>query len=225
VDPVRLPGREPDGRPRLKPGITWPRLFGFILAVAAIAVFVEHFAEGTYPRTDCEKQEIDVGAHKEGSCFEGNTRLVVVDRHSVLRMGTLEAKLLGIRDRKTIRGPAGSKTANGRFLTVDLAVTNTTDEPAAVVAGQFVLFADELHGESVKVDEKYEPRSFLSRGQEIPPKGVESGTVTFAISTEEAESVPKSGNFDVAPLGDAAPASNPRALFHGSEYGVIRMYK
>lgn len=225
MSPVRFPGRELDGKPRLKPGITWPRLIGFVLVVAALAIFLEHFAEGTYPRTDCEEQEIDVGAHKEGACFEGDTRLVVVDRHSGLRMGTLEAKLLGVRDRKTIRGPAGSKTAGGRFVTVEVAVTNTTDAPAAVVAGQFVLFADELHSESVEVDEKYEPRSFLSRAQEIPPKGTERGAVTFAVSTEEAESVPESGNFDIATLGDPAPISNPRALFRGSEYGVIRMYK
>ncbi len=209
----------------MKPGITFPRLIGFVLVLAALAVFLEHFVEGNYPRTDCEKLEIDSGARKEGACFEGDTRLVVVDRHSTLRMGTLEAKLLGIRDRKTIRGPAGSKAAEGKFVTVEVAVTNTTDAPAAVVAGQFVLFAGELHSESVKVDEKYEPRSFLSRAREIPPKGTEKGTVTFAVSTEEAESVPESGNFDVASLGEPAPASKPRALFRRPEYGVIRLYK
>jgi hypothetical protein len=222
---MRLPGREPDGKPPMKPGITFPRLIGFVLVLLVLAVVAHHFVEGHYPHTECEKLEIDSGARKEGACSEGGTRLVVVDRHSTLRMGTLEAKLLGIRDRKTIRGPEGSKTTGGKFVTLDVAVTNTTEAPAAVVAGQFVLFADELHPESVEVDKKYEPRSFLSRAREIPPKGIETGTVTFAVSTEEAESVPESGNFDVASLGDAAPVSKPRALFRKPEYGVIRLYK
>lgn len=222
---MKVPGFERDPKPRLKPGFTWPRLIGFVVVVAALAVFVEHFVEGTYPPTDCEKKEIEVGAHKEGICFEGNTRLVVVDRHSTLRMATLEAKLVGIHDRKTIRGPAGSRTAEGEFVTVEVAVKNTSDAPAAVVAGQFVLYADEPHSESVEVDKNYEPRSFLSRGRKIPPQGTERGTVTFATATGEAESVPESGNFDVAPLGDPVPISNPRALFNKSEYGVIRTYK
>jgi hypothetical protein len=222
---VRFPRFERDPKPRLKPGFTFPRLIAFVVVVAVLAVIAEHFATGSFPRTDCEKKEIDTGAHKEGVCFEGNTRLVVVDRHSVLRMGTLDAKLLGIRDRKAIRGPAGSKTAEGEFVTFDVAVTNTTDQPAAVVAGQFLLYADELHSESVEVDEKYEPRSFLSRGREIPPKETERGTVTFATSTGEAESVPESGNFDVVELGNHVPISKPRALFSKLEYGVIRTYK
>jgi hypothetical protein len=222
---VRLPGREPDGKPKLKPGITWTRLIGFIVIVAAIAVFVEHFAEGTFPETDCEKKEIDTGARKEGICFEGNTRLVVVDRHTRLRIGTLEAELLGIRNRGTLHGPAGRKAAEGKFVTVEVALTNTTDALAAAEAGQFLLYAYGFHSEAVGVDRKYEPRSFLARHEKIPAKGTEVGTVTFEMSTEEADSVPGNANFDIVDFGDPVPISRPNAIENKAEYGVIRTYK
>lgn len=222
---MRIPGFERDPKPRLKPGFTWTRLIGFVVVVAVLAVVAEHFAAGTYPPTDCEKRGIDSGDLREGTCFEGNTQIHVVDRHSVLKMDTLEAKLVRIRDRKTVHGPADSKTADGEFVTFELAITNRTNSPAAVVAGQFVLLAGELHGESVELDERYEPKSFLSRHREIAPDATEVGTVTFATSTEGAESVTESGNLDVVNLGTSVPALEPEKLLHEDEYGVIRTYR
>jgi hypothetical protein len=222
---VRLPRFERDPKPRLKKGITFPRLIGFVLVLAVLAVVAHHFVEGHYPPTDCEKREIDSGAHKEGTCFERGREVIVVNRHSELKMGTLDVRLLGIKERKTIRGPGGTKTADGEFVTVDVAVRNRTNHPAAVEAGQFVLFLDEPLGEAVEVDEKYEPRSFLSRGRKIPPGGTEEGTVTFAATTDEAESVNESGNFDVANFGEPAPPTHPDRIFFKAECGTIRTYK
>lgn len=222
---MRIPGLERDPKPRLKPGVTWTRLVGFVVVVLALAVFAEHFVEGTYPPTDCEKRGIDAVSLREGTCFEGNAQLHVVNRHSVLKMGTLDAKLLNIRERKTIRGPAGEKAAKGKFVTFELAITNRTDVPAAVEAGQFVLWVGGLHGESVEVDERYEPRSFLSLREKIAPDATEIGTVTFATSTKGAESVAESGNLDLVNFGSSVPAFEPEKLLHEDEYGVIRTYK
>jgi hypothetical protein len=222
---LSLLDRERDRKPRLKPGITWTRLVIFIVVVAVLAVVAEHFAAGTFRESDCGTKEIDRGAHQEGTCTEGNTKLVVVDRHSVLRLETLEARLLGIRQRKTIEGPAGSRTAKGTFVTFEVAVTNRTDAPAEVVAGQFMLFVGGLHSESVEVEEEYEPRSFLSRGRAIPPNGTEEGTVTFATSVKGAASLAESGNLDVVNLGTSVSPLEPEGLFYKGEYGVIRTYQ
>lgn len=222
---MRIPGFKREPKPRLKPGITWTRLIGFVVVVVALAVVADHFATGTFRTSDCGAKEISRGAHKEGTCTEGNTRLVVVDRHSVLKMETLEARLLGFQERKTIEGPAGSKTSKGKFVTFEVAVTNRTDAPEEVAEGQFMLFLGELHHESVEVEEKYEPRSFLSRGREIPPDGTEEGTVTFAASAKGAASVRENGNLDVVNLGTSVSALEPEGLFYKGEYGVIRTYR
>ncbi len=218
-------GLKRDPKPGLKPGVTWTRLAVCLGVLVVLAVLAEHFASGTFRSSDCGAKEINTGAHKEGTCTEGNTRLVVVDRHSVLKMDSLEAKLLGIREHRTIHGPAGSKTAKGRFVTFDVAVTNRAGAPAAVAEGQFMLFVGELHTESVEVEEGYEPRSFVSRGREIPPNGTEEGTVTFATSVKGATSVRESGNLDVVNLGTSVSALEPEGLFYKPEYGVIRTYR
>jgi hypothetical protein len=210
---------------RLKPGITWTRLVVFLVVLTVFAVVAEHFVAGSYPTSDCGAKGINTKAHKEGSCTEGNTKLVVVDRGSVLKLGTLEARLLGNRERKTIAGPSGSKTSKGKFVTFELAVTNRTDAPAEVTAGQFMLYVGELHRESVELENDYERHSFLAQEEEIPPHGSERGTVTFATSTKGAASLRTSGNLDVVNLGTSVPALEPEALFSESEYGVIRTYK
>jgi hypothetical protein len=222
---VRLPGFDRDSKARLKPGVTWTRLAVFLVVVVVLVVVAERFVTGSSRTSDCGAKGIDSWERLEGSCMEGSTKLVVVDRGSVLKMATLEARLLGERVRKTIGGPGGPKTAKGRFVTFDLAVTNRTDAPARVAAGQFMLFIGELHGESVEVDEDFEPRSFLARAREIPPDGTEKGTVTFATSAKGAASVRKRGNLEVVNLGTSVPALEPEALFTEPEYGVIRTYQ
>jgi hypothetical protein len=222
---VELLGGNRDRKPRLKPGITWTRLIVFLVVVAVLALVAEHFVAGTPPTSDCWVKEIDTGAHREGTCMEGNTRLVVVDMHGVLKLESLEARLLGIRERQTIEGPTGSKTSKGEFVTFDLAVTNRTDAPTGVTPGVFLLYLRQLFGESVEVDEDYEPRSFLAREREIPPQGTERGTVTFNVPAGQISGLHKSGNLDVVNLGSSVPALEPEALFSEPEYGVIRTYK
>jgi hypothetical protein len=219
------PFGDKDRKPRLKPGITWTRLVVFLVVVTVLAVVAEHFVAGSYPTSDCGAKGINTKAHKEGTCTEGSTTLVVVDRGSVLKLKTLEARLLGFRERKTFESPTGSKTSKGRFATFELAVTNRTDAPAEVSTGQFMLYLGELHGESVELESDYERHSFLAQEEEIPPHGTERGTVTFATSTKGAASLRKSGNLDVVNLGTSVPPLEPEALFSESEYGVIRTYK
>jgi hypothetical protein len=212
-----------DREPRLKPGITYTSLIIFLVVVAVFGVVGEHFASGSYPPTsNCGAKEIDTGAHREGTCMDGKTKIVVVNEHSVLKLESLEAKLVGIHERKTISGPAGSKIARGEFLTFDLAVTNRTDAPAAVAEGQFVLLVGGIYGEDVEVEEGYERRSFLSREREIPPGGTAEGTVTFAVPAKQLAVLRKKGNLDLGNFGVTGADFEPEAIFSEPEYGVIR---
>lgn len=222
---MRLLG-DRDSTPRLKPGITSTRLIIFLVVVAVLAVVANHFVEGSYPPIgDCGTKEIDTGRHKEGTCTEGGATIVVVNKDGVLKLPSLEARLLGVHERKTTKGPTGSKTATGRFLVFDLAVTNRTDAPATVAEGQFMLFLGGLHSEAVEVEEDYEPRSFLARDRAIPPHGTESETVTFSVSAKGAALLSTAGNLDVVNLGTSVSPFEPEALFTESEYGVIRTYQ
>jgi hypothetical protein len=194
---LELFGANRDAKPRLKPGFTFTRLFVSLVAFVVLAVVAKHFVEGSYPPVgDCGTKEIDTGAHREGTCTEGGSTLVVVDKGSVLKLESLEAKLLGVRERQRIEGAAGSKTTKGRFLTFELAVTNRTDAPATVAVGQFWLYVGGLYGEAVEVDEDLESRSFLARDRPIPPGGSETATVTFGVSTKGARQMPEVGNLD-----------------------------
>jgi hypothetical protein len=214
-----------DPKPRLKPGFTFTRLFFSLVVVLVLAWVAKQFVEGSYPSSDCGAKGIDTRAHKEGTCTEGGTTLVVVNKGSVLELKSLEARLLGVRERKTIGGPAGSKTTKGKFLTFELEVTNRTDSPAKVAAGQLILYLREIHLEAVEVEEDFEPRSFLARDRAIPPGGTETATVTFGVSTGEAGWVAESGNLDLVNFGTSVSIYEPEGLFSKSEYGVIRTYQ
>lgn len=223
---MRVFGANPDRKPRLKPGFTFTRLVVFLVAAAVFAVLAEHFASGTYPPSfDCGAKGIDPKAHNVGSCTNGSTTLVVVDKHETLKLKSLEARLLKIRERRTIAGPGGSKTARGKFLTFELAITNRTGEPAPITAGQFLLVLGGLYSQDLEIEEGFERRSFLAGQREIPPHGTEDGTVTFAVPVKRAPALAKEGNLDLVNLGSSVPALEPEALYYESEYGVIRTYR
>lgn len=185
----------------------------------------EHFVAGKERTSDCGAKGINRGAHKEGTCTEGGTKLVVVNQHSVLKLPSLEARLLGIDQRKTIDGPGGSKTTKGKFAIFDLAITNLTDAPAKVVEGQCMLYLVGLYSEAVEVEERFEPQSFLHRDQEIPPQGTEEGTVVFSLGNHRAPKLRTDGNLDCVNLGSSVSPLEPEGLFDEPEYGVIRTYQ
>jgi hypothetical protein len=200
----------------------------FVIAVAVLVVVAEHFASGSYPpqTSNCGARGITTDLRRQGSCEYGNSKLVVVDEATVLKLASLEAKLEGIRERKTINGPTGPKNANGEFLTFDLALTNRTDEPAEYAAGQAVLVLGQpVYGEDVEIDERYEPRSFLAHGRAIPPGGTESGTVTFAVPASGAAALGREGNLDLENFGTNSDPLDPEVIFSAFEHGVIRTYQ
>jgi hypothetical protein len=192
----------------------------------AFAVLAEHFASGKYPESECEHLGIDTSEHNEGSCAIGSHRLVVVNEDSTLVLDSLEAKLEGVRERSTVRGPAGHQTADGKFFTFDLAITNRTKSPAKFRKGQAVLLVGDTYGEDGEIDAKgYEPHSFLALARPIPPGGTESATVTFAVPAEEAAALREEGNLDLENFGTRGDPANPEAIFYTAEHGVIRTYQ
>ncbi len=218
-------GANRDRRRRLKSGFTFTKLALALVAFVVLAVLAEHVVAGSEPTSDCKAKGIDSNARKEGTCEADGSKLVVVNKDSVLRLKTLAARLTGMRVRKTISGPNGSKTTKGKFVTFDLAITNLTDAPAAVAVGQFWLNFGGAQAEALEVDEDFEPRSFLARDRPIPPGGTEAGTVTFGVTTKGAAHLTDSGNLDLVNLGSPISIYEPEGLFSAPEFGVFRTYQ
>ncbi len=200
-----------------------------ILAVAAlafIAMLVIFSEEPSLPdaRGTCSSMGIDPQAMKEGTCYVGNSKTVVVDRGHRLKLETLDARLLGIRQGTTLSGPGGTRGAKGVFLTFDLAITNRTDAPVRVGPNQFALLIQGTYGEDVEAEREYEPHSFLAQRKPLPPGGTVRGTVVFQVPQNAPTVMREHGNLDLANFGPGGSDYEPEAVLDGAEVGVIRTY-
>jgi len=180
--------------------------------------------EGQAADGDCEEKGIDGPERKEGTCFAEGTKWVVADMHSPLKLETLEARLTGLQERKTISSEFESTTANGVFVTFDLTITNLTHAPQEFEEAQAVLFVDEsVYTQDFEVQNGSEERSFLWEEGPIQPQEPFEGTVTFDIPRKIAKKITAEGNLDIANFG--AEYYEPEAFFEEEEIGTIRTYQ
>ncbi len=175
-------------------------------------------------RTKLTPEGIDPTQMKEGTCFDGETTAVVVDRGDTLNLQTLAARLEGTRERASLSGPAGTEAAQGRFFTFDLAITNMADYSVTLVKDQLTLLLGKPYGEDIEVEKRFEPHSLLVQKRLILPGETVHGTVTFEVPTEEVGRVAETGNLEIANFGVRGDAYEPEAIFNDSEMGVMRTY-
>jgi hypothetical protein len=207
-----------------------PLKYKVVLGVLALAFVAVLFVFGqepsdSPPRETCTSKGIDPEDRKEGACYEGDQRKVVVNPDHRLRLGTLDARLLGAKESAYLTGPSGRDHARGQFVTFDLAITNRTDAPVRVGENQVILLLGDTHGEDVEAEVGYEPRSFLARQVEIPPGGTATGSVTFDVSDAGIQVLARDGNLDIGNFGATSADYEPEGLFEEPELGVIRTYR
>lgn len=193
------------------------------LAVVGMLFVFGHESSSSAPHDDCPSKGIDPERRKEGTCEDGGTKDVVVDRDDTLKLVTLDARLEGTRKGPVPAGPSGPGTAKRILVSFDLAITNRTDSPQAVGQNQVVLLLGSEHGEDVTA-EKADPRSFLSRGEEIAPGDTATGTVTFLVAKGAPKVIAETGNLDIGDFGFGGGDYEPERLFGEPEVGVIRTY-
>jgi hypothetical protein len=194
-----------------------------VVVIAVLAVFYSSAHQSEVPHDECPSKGIDPQTRKEGACKVGDTKRVVVDYGHTVRLKTLDARLLGIKEGTTVGGPAGTELAKGRFETVTLAITNRTDEPRSIGEDQVVLLLQRVYPEDVAAEED-EPRSFLARRLSIPPGATARGTLVFQIPPGQAKVLRREGNLDLANFSDSEDYEPERAV-EGGEDGVIRTYR
>ncbi|HEY5332649.1 MAG TPA: hypothetical protein VIJ21_03815 [Solirubrobacterales bacterium] len=205
-----------------------------ILAAIALAVIGMLYVFSREPepfspsaRDTCPEKGIDPASMVEGTCYDGYTKDVVVDRHHPLRIRTLEARLERIRITTTLTGPQGTKQAKRHFVTFDLAVTNRTDEPHSLEADQIALLLQSLYGQDIEAQAPgYEPHSFQAQKATIPPHGTVHGSVVFDLpEAKQLEEIAQHGNLDIGNFGSIDGGFEPEKLFEQGELGVIRTYR
>jgi len=106
------------------------------LAVLVMLVIFGHEPSSSAPRDSCRARGIDSEQLKEGACYYGDSKNVVVDWDHTVHLETLDAKLLGMRETSALSGPRGTKAAGGTFVTFDLEIRNRTAESQTVGENQ-----------------------------------------------------------------------------------------
>jgi Domain of unknown function (DUF4352) len=168
----------------------------------------------------CEEEGISTPPREEGTCVAEGTRYVVVNRDGVLKLPTLEAEMLDLRETKTITGESGgSATAKGTYAIVELSITNRTDAPERFEDSQIVLWVGGPYTADAKVQSKVERKSFLGQDTPIQPGDSQVGTVVFDLPNTGFKALDREGNLDIVNFG-----SKGEVLAQG-EIGTIRTYQ
>lgn len=171
--------------------------------------------------TECEEKGISTPAREEGTCVDGGTKYFVVNRDGVLKMPSLEAEMLDLRETKTITGESGaSATAKkGTYAIVELSITNRTDAPEKFEDSQIVLWVGGPYTADAAVQRKVEKKSFLGQNTPIQPGETQVGTVVFDMSNADFKDLDKEGNVDIVNFGSKGE------VLTQDEIGTIRTYQ
>jgi hypothetical protein len=194
------------------------------LGVLVMLVIFGHEPSASAPRETCTSRGIDSEVRKEGTCYVGKRKQVVVNPGDVVRLESLDARLVGMRENAALSGPEGTKVAKGIFVTFDLAITNRTEIPQSVGENQLIVAYPSYYGEDVEAEQVYEPASFLAQKKEIPSERTVRGSVTFDLSVVAAERLVKEGNLDIGNFRTGGDYE-PERLLEEPEVGVIRTYR
>jgi Domain of unknown function (DUF4352) len=172
--------------------------------------------------TECEKMGISSPPREEGTCDADGIRWVVVNRDGLLKLPTLEAEMLDLRETRTITDESGgSATAKGTYVIVELSITNHTDAPERFEDSQIVLLAGGPYTADAKVQSTVERKSFLGQDTPIQPGDSQVGTVVFDLpsSAFKALDTEGEGNLNIVNFGSRGE------IFEQGEIGVIRTYQ
>lgn len=175
---------------------------------------------GNSEEAECQEKGISTPPRNEGTCVDGGTRYVAVNRDGVLKLPTLEAEMLGIRGTKKITGESGgSAETEGIYAIVELSVTNRTDVPEKFEDSQIVLWVGGPYSPDAEVQGKVEGRSFLAQGIPIQPGDSQIGTVVFDLTSAGFKALDTKGNLDIVNFGSKGD------VLAQDEIGTIRTYQ
>ena len=153
---------------------------------------------------DCFSQGIDTRTLNEGTCTEGTTQYVVVNRGTPLRLESLVLSLDDIAVESEVgRGDDAVRSQNGAFLRFTLTVRNLREYAQRFELGQTIVGIDEETFTEAEAAERAHPGSLSMRGDgRIEPGGTLRGDVLFDVPLASVKKVSSDGRLFVANFGE-----------------------
>lgn len=165
------------------------------------------------PIQQCGPQGIDSRTLHEGSCSEGTTEYVVVNRDGALRLESLVASVDAVSVESEIgRGSAAVRPREGAFVRFTLTVRNRLEYAQRLKPGQTVLGVDDTTFNEATAAQRVHPDALAQQGESRIEGGATlRGDVIFDVPAEVVERIMRSGRLFVANFGErpgeAPPAS------------------
>lgn len=164
----------------------------------------------TDPDRGCALQRIDTSTLYEGTCTEGATQYVVVNRDGELRLESLVASIEDISVESTVgTGDDAVRPEHGVFVRFTLTVRNRREYPQNFDVGQSMLAVGESAFREAEEAALAHAGALVARGGgRIEPHGVLRGDVIFDVPPESVEQIATAGRLLVANFGER-PGERP----------------
>jgi hypothetical protein len=151
-------------------------------------------------QASCDALGINRTERKEGTCVrdEDGRRYTVVNKTSTLRLKTLKARFVAMRQADSVSSHGMTEAAHGTYVIITVAITNRLDIPVRfgrIGGPQTVLVPanNKNFSESSNAENKADSHSFFSNDQPIQPGDTRVGDVVFDVPRSPLKYVDKPG--------------------------------
>src|SRR5262249_50788645 len=140
-----------------------------------------------------------------------------------LRLADVDARILGVRQAKTLTSDLGTTRANGMYVIFKLAVTNKLGVPTqfdgsrdqtGLIIGD-MNFSEDLDAEDGQLED-----SFLWQSHDIQPTKTQVGTVVFDVPLGPVKDLTKRGALAIINFRDTGVDADSV-----SDIGEVRLWK
>jgi hypothetical protein len=176
--------------------------------------------------TDCDGLGINADELNEGICQSEGTKLQVVDKDSQLKLDEVIVAYHGVSYADSLTTPISVEAPFGRFVIVNVTVTNRGDSPINLPA--YEMFALTLtQGDRTKtyradfgaMNMPGPSLVWSDAAADLHPKAAVTGTVVFDVPETRVDLVEKSGNLHVLQPSDVWSPDGPK-----KRQGLIRLH-
>lgn len=153
-----------------------------------------------------------------GKCTHGGVTLILANRGSPVHLKTLTVMVVNVDTPQTISSGSGfTANANGTFVQVTIAVTNTThapqtfDEGSSTSQGSLEI-GNNTYSVSFDAENTNDPNSFVTNNNAIQPGETRTGTIDFDVPSSAAAQASQHGALLITDFGDSVDSAQSAAV-------------
>ena len=180
--------------------------------------------------THCDALGSNADKQHEGNCQSEGTKLQVVNKDSRLKLDEVIVTYNGVSYAESVGiDPAlGLAVPFGRFVVVNVTVTNRGESPINLSASAYEMFAltltqgNRTSTYTADFGAMHRPGPSLpwsDKARKLQPKAAATGTVVFDVPEKRLELVEKSGTLRVLQPSDVWSADGPK-----KRQGIVRLH-